>query len=56
MNSFEYISKCEAEMQEEANPVHECLSMIKNWPESEERRLLFYFFGTIKELKNKLKI
>ena len=45
MNSFEDISKCEAEMQEEANPVHEYLNVVKNWPQSKKRELLFYFFG-----------
>ena len=56
MNSFKDISECEAEIQEEANPVYEYLSTIRNWPESKDRKLLFYFFGTVKELKNKLKI
>lgn len=58
MTSFKDIVKFEEEKtnEKQANIVYNCLNIIKDWSESSNRKLLFSFVGTVKNLKIKLKI
>ena len=53
---LEELAKCEKGENGETHPVYDCIKIVRDWPEPDEYKLLFYFFGSIKGLKEKLSI